>query len=152
MAEKRLTRRSFLKVSAGTTIAAVLAACVPPTPVAKPVEEAPATAPVPEVTTIRHLSIWSNETFAETIALFEEMNPNLKVENEFLSWNAFFEQIQVRLAAGSSEPDTLAIDVPLTAPYGYRGWLLPLDEVFTEEEKADWLESSLKAGTYTLNG
>ncbi|MCD6289990.1 MAG: sugar ABC transporter substrate-binding protein [Anaerolineae bacterium] len=149
MNEKRLTRRDFLKVSTGATVAAVLAACAPPTPApaAKPAEKAPAAAPQ-KVTTINHLSIWSDDVFAETIALFEEMNPDLKVKNEALSWNAFFEQIQVRLAAGSAEPDTLAVDVPLTAPYGYRGWLLPLDDVFTEEEKADWLESSLKAGTY----
>ncbi|HEY66171.1 MAG TPA: sugar ABC transporter substrate-binding protein [Caldilineae bacterium] len=149
MDEKRLSRRDFLKFSAGATAAAVLAACAPPAPAAKPEEKAPVEAtPVSEVTTIHHLSIWSNETFAGTIALFEEMNPDLKVENEQLSWNAFFEQVQVRLAAGSPEPDTLAVDVPLTAPYGYRGWLLPLDDVFTEKEKADWLESSLQAGTY----
>lgn len=151
MRARQYTRREFLRWSTGTTVAALLAACAPPAgaPAAPPEEQAPAAAPAPEeAITINHLSIWSNETFAETIAQFEEMNPGIKVENEALSWNAFFEQIQVRLAAGSSEPDTLAVDVPLTAPYGYRGWLLPLDDVFTEEEKGDWLESSLRAGTY----
>jgi multiple sugar transport system substrate-binding protein len=36
----------------------------------------------------------------------------------------------------------------VTTGYGVRNWLLPLDDAFTPEEKADWLDSALKAGTY----
>jgi len=55
---------------------------------------------------------------------------------------------QVRLGAGATDPDVLSVDVPLVTGYGLRDWLLPVGDVFTEEEKADWLEAALAAGTY----
>jgi ABC-type glycerol-3-phosphate transport system substrate-binding protein len=82
------------------------------------------------------------------VAAFETENPDIEVEVEAVGFNELFEQIQIRLAAGSETPDVISVDVPLVASYGLRGWLLPLDDLFTGEEKADWVEASLEAGKY----
>ena len=84
----------------------------------------------------------------DAIAEFEAANPDIKIEAEQVSFNALFEQIQVRLGGGASDPDVIAVDVPVTAGYGLRGWLLPLDDVFTDEDRADWLPAALAAGSY----
>jgi multiple sugar transport system substrate-binding protein len=99
------------------------------------------------VTTITWLTLTWNGV-EDVIAVFEEENPDINVEAEMVPFNALFEQIQVRLGANSPQPDVLSVDVPLVAGYGLRDWLLPLDEVFTEEERADWLEAALEAGSY----
>ncbi len=84
----------------------------------------------------------------EVVAAFEAENPDIDVEIEQVPFNALFEQIQVRLAAGSAQPDVISVDVPLVAGYGLRGWLLPLDEYFIMGEQDDWLEAALDAGSY----
>ncbi len=99
-----------------------------------------------EVTTITWLTLgWNVE---DAIAEFEAANPDIKIEAEQVGFNSLFEQIQVRVGAGATDPDVIAVDVPVTAGYGLRGWLLPLDDVFTDEDRADWLPAALAAGSY----
>jgi ABC-type glycerol-3-phosphate transport system substrate-binding protein len=93
------------------------------------------------------LSEWGGDINA-VIDAFEAENPDIQVEVEQVPFNSLFEQIQVRLGAGSTDPDVISVDVPLTSGYGVRGWLLPLDDVFTEEQREDWLDSAVEAGSY----
>jgi len=88
---------------------------------------------------------WNAEQVVEA---FEAEHPDIDIVLEQVPFNSLFEQIQVRLTSGSQDPDVISVDVPLVAGYGLRGWLLPLDAIFDEDERADWLESSLNAGTY----
>jgi len=159
MKKHRLSRRDFLLLSGSAAAGTLLAACQPQVvketvevevtrevEVEKPVEVTVEVPQAPELTRITWLSLdWAAE---EVIGMFQDNNPDIEVEQEGLSWDAFFEQIQVRLAAGSGEPDTLSVDVPMTAPYGFREWLLPLDDAFSQSEQDDWLDASLRAGTY----
>ena len=100
-----------------------------------------------EPTTITWLNCcgWASE---DIISNFEAANPDVRVELEQVDFNALFEQIQVRLGGGASDPDVLSVDVPVTAGYGLRNWLLPLDDAFSDEDRADWLPAALAAGTY----
>ncbi len=102
-----------------------------------------------EPTTITWLTLseWGGDV-NKVIADFEAENPDINVELEQVPFNALFEQIQVRFNAQSSTPDVVSVDVPLVAGYGLRGWLLPLDDAFTDEERADWLPSAVEAGSY----
>src|SRR5690349_8050942 len=80
---------------------------------------------------------------------FMAENPDIHVEViESAGFDDLFQTIQVQFGAGDPQPDVIAVDGPLTSSYGLRGWLLPLDDVFSDEEKADWLPSSLAAGMY----
>ena len=139
-------------IMASLVLLLVLSACtaVPAAPAASEggTTAAPAeSASGEDVTTITWLTLnWNG--VEDTIAVFEAENPDINVEAEMVPFNALFEQIQVRLGADSPEPDVISVDVPLVAGYGLRGWLLPLDDVFTEAERADWLEAALEAGSY----
>jgi multiple sugar transport system substrate-binding protein len=98
-----------------------------------------------DVTTITWLTLdWQTD---DIVAGFEEANPDINVEVEQVPFNDLFTQIQIRLGAGSTDPDVISVDVPLVAGYVLRDWLLPLDDAFTEEEFADWLPAAVEAGT-----
>lgn len=104
-----------------------------------------------EKTTITWLTLseWGGDgDISAVIDAFEADNPDIEVELDQLPFNDLFTQIQIRMNAGGGDPDILSVDVPVTASYGIRGWLLPLDDVFNEQERADWLEAALEAGTY----
>jgi ABC-type glycerol-3-phosphate transport system substrate-binding protein len=110
---------------------------------------APVAAQDDEPVTLTWLTLeWDNADMDKVIGAFEEANPDIHIELEQVSFNDLFQQIQVRLGAGTPNPDLISVDGPLVAAYSYRGWLLPLDEYFTEEEKEDWLPSSLMAAQY----
>jgi len=107
----------------------------------------PATEAPHEVTTITWLTLgWPAPP--TVIPMFEAANPDIKVEVEQLAFADMFEQIQVRLGAGSVTPDVISVDVPVVASYGIRGWLLPVDDAFTPVERADWLEPATMAAQY----
>ncbi len=134
----------------GLVLILALAGCAPAAPQATTEADtaAPAESAAEEgVTTITWLTLTWNGV-QDVIDVFEAENPDINVEPEMVPFNSLFEQIQVRFGAGSSDPDVISVDVPLVAGYGLRDWLLPLDDVFTEEEYNDWLEAAVEAGSY----
>ena len=162
-APRKLSRRELLRWSAQAAIITVAVGCAPkpvPTTAPQPPEETaevptavarevPTVVPAPkEATKISWMTPHVQQQVQSLADTFHEQNPDIIVEVEVLPWDAFFEQGPIRLAAGTGSPDTISADVPLTASYAYRNWLLPLDEAFTTDEKADWLDAALQAGTY----
>jgi multiple sugar transport system substrate-binding protein len=102
-----------------------------------------------EKTTITWLTLaWNDRNWQKVVTDFEAANPTIHVEIESVPFNDLFTQIQVRLGAKSATPDVISVDVPLVAGYGLRNWLLPLDDAYTDAEKADWLDAALEAGSY----
>ena len=91
---------------------------------------------------------WNDRPWQKVVDDFEAENPTIDVEIEAVPFNDLFTQIQVRLGAKSATPDVISVDVPLVAGYGLRQWLLPLDDAFTDAEKADWLDAAVEAGSY----
>ena len=59
-----------------------------------------------------------------------------------------FNVIEVKIASGSSDYDIVGVDVPMVSSYASREMILPLDDYFTEEEKTEWTEADVQAGTY----
>jgi ABC-type glycerol-3-phosphate transport system substrate-binding protein len=155
MSTRGLSRRSFLQLSAGTAVATLLAACAPQEPAApeEPAEEAAAEEEVVSepAAAERAMVTWLTLTWDQVnpaLEIFHDEVADVMVEPEPLAWNDFFEQVQVQLAAGTGKPDIFSVDVPMVWSYGWRGWLLPLDDFYTQEEKDDWFEASLRAATY----
>lgn len=81
------------------------------------------------------------------IAKFEE-ETGAKVKMELYSHSDYLEMQQVKLESGSKDYDVVGIDVPLVASYAYKGWVAPVDEYFTEEEKKEFNPSALEAGSW----
>lgn len=79
---------------------------------------------------------------------FYKTHPHITVEMESFPINGVYEQIQVRVGTCQSDPDVLIVNAPFTASYGLNGWLLPLDDVFTLEEKNAWYPASFEIGSY----
>ena len=90
---------------------------------------------------------WGGDVNA-VVADFMAANPDIKVNVELPPTDELFQQIQIRLGAGNAGPDVVAVDGPLTTSYAARGWLADLGAVFSDEEKADWLPSSLEAARF----
>lgn len=93
------------------------------------------------------LAEW-NTADPKIIEAFESEHPGIKVEVEEIPFSELVSQINIRFGADDDTIDVISADVPLVSSYGYKGWLLPLDDVFSAEEKADWLPAALDAGTY----
>lgn len=81
-------------------------------------------------------------------ARFTELNPGITVEVETVTFREVFQQNQVRLGSGADNPCIVSVDAPLVASYGLRGWLLPLDEYFTAEEREVWVDALGDSGLY----
>jgi len=79
----------------------------------------------------------------------EETGAEVKVE--FYSHSDYLEMLQVKLDAGSSDYDIIGIDVPLVASYAAKDWVLPVDEYFTDDEKKQFNDSALEAGSWDGN-
>jgi ABC-type glycerol-3-phosphate transport system substrate-binding protein len=107
----------------------------------------PATAQDDVTITWLRLAEWG-EADPSIIEAFEASHPGIKVEVEEIPFSELVSQINLRFGADDTSIDLISADVPLVSSYGYRGWLLPLDDVFTEEELADFLPAALAAGTY----
>lgn len=133
----------------------VLSACAPAAtpapageaeqPAAQPTS-APAEGQSAGKTQIKWLTLdWTMDEFEKK---FEEDNPTYDLVIEKLPFNDLFSQIQIRMGAKSDTFDVLSVDVPVTTSYGVRNWLLPLDDLYTAEERADWLDSAVTAGSY----
>lgn len=77
-----------------------------------------------------------------------EEETGVHIEAEFYSFNDLFEVIETRSAQGNSDFDVMSVDVTYVAKYGSSGYLEPLDQYFSDEEKAEWDEASYTAGVW----
>ena len=79
---------------------------------------------------------------------FYKVHPDIKVNLEQFPINGVYEQIQVRVGTCQKDPDVVIVNAPFTASYGLKGWLVPLDDVFTNQEKGNWYKASFDIGSY----
>ncbi|MEA4883670.1 MAG: extracellular solute-binding protein [Clostridia bacterium] len=87
---------------------------------------------------------WPKNLVDAQIEGFRKAYPDIPVDIQLVPFNQLFQTLEVRLASGHA-PDVFIVDGPLTASYATRGYLLPLDDVFTETELAAWFPSSVAA-------
>ncbi len=66
-----------------------------------------------------------------------EKETGVHIDAEFYSFNDLFEVIETKAAAGNADFDVMSVDVTYIAKYGTSGYLEPLDQYFTDEDKAN---------------
>ncbi len=81
------------------------------------------------------------------LARYTELT-GVEAVGEFYSFKDLFDVIEVKIASGSEDYDVIAVDVPMVAAYVNRGYISPMDEYFTEEEKALFIDSAVAAGSW----
>jgi fructooligosaccharide transport system substrate-binding protein len=59
-----------------------------------------------------------------------------------------FQVIEVKVGKGGGEYDVLAVDVPMVAGYVEKGYIIPMDKYFTQEEKDQFVDAAVQAGTW----
>ncbi|KUK66113.1 MAG: ABC-type sugar transport system, periplasmic component, partial [Mesotoga infera] len=91
---------------------------------------------------------WPQDQVMQVINAFKAENPGIDVDIQLVPFGQLFQTIEVRLAAGDGTPDVYIVDGPNTASYAARGYLLPLDEHFSEEEMSAWFDASIEEGSY----
>lgn len=91
------------------------------------------------------LEFWNPDN---VIAAYQKEHPNVTITAEKAGFNDLFQQNQIRLGAGDGSPDIVTVDAPLVASYGARGWLYPLDAMFSEADRDIWVSGALETGTY----
>ena len=102
--------------------------------------------------TIRWLSQGPGEGGWETktvpiLEKFEE-ETGIHVDAEFYSFNDLFEVMETKSASGNVDFDVVSVDVTYVSKYGSSGYLAPLDEYFSDEDKAKWDDASYTAGVW----
>src|SRR5512139_1172984 len=131
-------------------LAFLLAGCAKPA--AEPVSEEPAEAPAAgeqpvaeapagEKTVIRGLFMKQagyQESDIESItAEFEQANPDIDVQTEYVSYEALHDKIVTSSAAKSGAYDVVLVDCIWPAEFAQAGFVLDVSDKVTEEMKAD---------------
>ena len=106
----------------------------------------PAMAEGDEVVWLSLGGTWEDRTKDIIDKYNEETGSNIVAE--YYAYSDMFEIIEVKIASGTTDYDIISVDVPMVAPYVNRGYLAPVDEYYTAEEKALYIDSAVAAGSW----
>ncbi len=138
----RATKRVFLSVFLAALALASVACGSVPLPGAS-------SGPV----TIKWLSVDRaeprNQGPRRAIEVFQQANPNVKVDLELVPFDQYFQKVAIALTSGSGV-DVFDVDSPLVASYVAQEALLPLDEYIDKNDWADVVE--VERATATVGG
>jgi multiple sugar transport system substrate-binding protein len=158
----RRARRLLDVLSLASALALVLLACAAPTgPAATPQPAAktaaaggatPAPAAAPQTAAKMTITFWTwfqgvhyEENLKHLIKTFQDKYPNVEVKYESLTWEEGQQKVSVQLAAGEPPDVMFAYFNPAWMETGY---MVPVDDQLTAEEKADFGEHSIRSYTY----
>lgn len=103
--------------------------------------------------TILRIAWWGSQSrhdkTIEVIKKYEEINPNVKIEPEFIGWNGYWEKLATQ-AAGGNLPDIVQMDMGYISDYVEKGLLADISQ-YTKDGTIDVShvdESSLLAATF----
>jgi multiple sugar transport system substrate-binding protein len=158
MKEKKLSRRSFLRLGALTAAGAAVAACQPKTVVVEKEVEKEVTRVVKETVIAEapsleevEIAVWHTEDeFDAIIPNFQLEHPNVQINFQHYPWGEFFEKLEIAYAAGDP-PDVHRQDDDEIPSFAQRGLLMPMeDHVLAAINKEDlsWgtIESTMIEG------
>lgn len=72
----------------------------------------------------------------------------VEVAIDYYQYDALLSNVEVKFGAESTDYDMVTVDAPLVAAYTNRGYIAPLDDYFSEEEIAQFVDSEIKASTW----
>ncbi len=114
----KLTRRNFLRATAGLTAGLAIAACAPAAEPAATTTTTEGAAPVDPAATALVFSMWGDlfsvENMRKVLDTYQENNPGIAIEIEHYAFGDYNQKIPLELAAGAG-PDVLST-VDLIAP------------------------------------
>ncbi|WP_277208001.1 ABC transporter substrate-binding protein [Isoptericola croceus] len=137
----RITRKAAGAAAATATVALVLTACSGGDTGSDDGEAGDVTL---------NVAWWGNDDradkYEESIALFEEANPNITVQRQFQAWDDYWTARNTE-AAGQALPDVFQMDLSYLRQYGGTGQLADLsDQVGSAIDTSGFEEALLEAG------
>ncbi len=156
--------KKWIAVALLIVLTVVVSACGAGTPATAPATAAPTTAPPqpttapPQPTTAPParepvtIDVWfhsgrggERDALAEIFSGWDD--PNIKLDLVELPEGDYNQQVQAAAVAGQL-PCLLDFDGPFVYNYVWGGYLIPLDDYFTQDELSDFLPSIIAQGTY----
>lgn len=137
------------------TLSLLLSACAAPATEAPaatevPVTEAPA-APVAEEVSIRILAMeQAGPTVDEMntiVSEFNQQNPNIKVEIDYVAYDALHDKIITGMAATSPAYDVFLVDDIWYAEFADKGYILDITDKLTQEMKDEVFDAAWEIST-----
>jgi multiple sugar transport system substrate-binding protein len=108
--------------------------------------------PEETITTVRFVTWKPNqpEVWDEIVALFENENPDVKIERETgpHSSTAFHDLLTQKLKNRSRDVDVFFMDVIWPSEFAAAGWAMPLGDLFPVSERSAFLDGAILANTY----
>jgi len=145
----RVSRRGFLRLSASAAVGSLLVAC------AAPIAPASTEAGAGDVAASgAELEIWTyprTENDADIVykplmAQFAEMHPEITVSIDVQPWGGRREKLYTAAAAGTP-PDIWYATTDTTPAYIEKGVILPLSDLLTPEDLADYSAAEIEAAS-----
>lgn len=127
-----LSRRSFLRLSAGVVAGAAVTACVPAATPPTTTESAGAgvAEPASEKITIEFMNWWGaqrEELINESIARFNELHPNIEVVNSLQPWDRRGERAATAIAS-RNPPGVIMTIREETYKFAHEGLIVPITD------------------------
>jgi multiple sugar transport system substrate-binding protein len=154
----RLSRRSFLRLTAGASLATALAsACVPASPSPAADSGAGAAQPAGEPVSVRYTTVgwggWLSEPWIEMVDQFNESQSAVQVAYEDIAEG--YEKVMAQ-AAGNVGADVYNVTTKEMYSLAARGFFLPLDDMVASSQTVkeenyyaeDWVEVFFKGKQY----
>lgn len=82
------------------------------------------------------------------VEAFETAYPGVTVDLQEYPFTQLFDVIEIKLGSQSSNFDVVLTDATMVSGYAYRGFISPLDEYFTDADKAEFAPALVDSGTY----
>ncbi len=103
--------------------------------------------------TVLHFVTWKPnipEAWDEIFRIFEAEHPEIKLKKEVgpHSSTAFHDLLTQKLKNRSKDIDVFLMDVIWPPEFAAAGWAMPLDELFTPDERKKFLGGTILANTY----
>lgn len=84
----------------------------------------------------------------KVVEAFQKAYPNVKVDMEEYPFTQLFDVIEIKLGSQSSNFDVVLTDATMVSGYAYRGFIMPMDDYFTQEEKSEFIPALVDSSTY----
>jgi len=89
-----------------------------------------------------------HDATVKAVEAFENAYPDVTVELQEYPFTQLFDVIEIKLGSQSSNFDVVLTDATMVNGYAYRGFISPLDDYFSDADKAVFASALVDSGTY----
>ena len=77
------------------------------------------------------------------VEAYNAAHDDVEVVVDYYQYDALLSNVEVKFGAQSTDYDMVTVDAPLVAAYTNRGYILPLDNYFSQDDISQFVESEI---------